>query len=78
MKITKKVVKEISSFCCSKMEEASDAKAVVFPNLDGIVTTPFVRIYSPRDIRNPGGIGKSFEIHYCPFCGEKIVFEESK
>jgi hypothetical protein len=75
MKITTKTVKEISGFCCTLMEAASDTKAVIFPNLDRGKSLHKARIYGPRDSRLDGQ-ASSFEIDFCPFCSEKIVFEE--
>jgi hypothetical protein len=76
MKITTKTVKEISAFCCKKMETASDAKAVIFPNLDRGSSLQKAKIYGPRDSRLDGQ-ASSFEIEFCCFCGERIVFEEN-
>jgi hypothetical protein len=75
MKIITKTVKEISSFCCAKMEAASDAKAVIFPSLDRGNSLHKAKIYGPRSSRLDGQ-ASSFEVDFCPFCGEKIIFEE--
>jgi hypothetical protein len=57
------------------METASDAKAIIFPNLDQGHSLHKAKIYGPRSSRLDGQ-ASSFEIDYCCFCGEKIVFEE--
>lgn len=76
MKITKKVVKEVSAFCCTQMEAATDARAIQFPNLESSGSLNRAKIFGPRDSRI-AGMASNFEIQWCPFCGEKIVFEES-
>jgi len=75
MKIVQKTIREISTFCCKKMETASDAKAIIFPNLDRGASLHKAKIYGPRDSRIDGQ-ARSFEVDFCMFCGEKITFEE--
>lgn len=74
MYIVKKYVKEISKFCCTKMETAFDSKIILFPNLD-LESIHKPRICGPRDIRI-AALPAVLEIDFCPFCGEKIAFEE--
>jgi hypothetical protein len=74
VKILSKTIKEISEFCCQKMEAASDNKAVIFPNLES-KSLHKAKIYGPRDSRIDGQ-ARSFEIDHCPFCGVKIDFIE--
>jgi len=56
------------------MKKAEEGRAIVFP-LESNLKTGW--IFGPH---NPklGGAPRPFEIHFCPFCGQKIIFEEVK
>ena len=75
MKVVRKTVMEISKFCCEQMEQASDAKAVILPSLESSTPLTRAKIFGPRDHRQMGA-ARSFEVSFCPFCSEKIIFEE--
>lgn len=67
----------VSKFCCSSMEKAVEDKAIVLPSHEEIATNIPVRIFGPHDARS-GGLRKFHSIFYCPFCSEKILFEEGR
>jgi hypothetical protein len=59
-------------YCCKDMEKAEDGKAIVFPT---DISLKYGWIFGPHN-SHLGGAGRPFEIHYCPFCGIPIRFEE--
>jgi len=60
--------------CCEEMKKAEEGRAIIFPIGPDL---KYGWIFGPH---NPklGGAPRPFEIKFCPFCGQKIVFEEVK
>lgn len=72
IKYVTQTVKQVE-YCCKEMEKAEEGKAIVFPTFPD--EHPHVFVFGPHNAKL-GGAQRPFEIKFCPFCSERITFEE--
>jgi hypothetical protein len=73
VKYRTETVKQVE-YCCEEMKKAEEARAIVFPVSADLGSGWIFGPHNPK----LGGAPRPFEIRYCPFCGQRIVFEEVK
>jgi glutaredoxin len=64
-------------FCCEKMKEAWEERAIIFGEIDGVHTNADVNI----TLCHPYPEGACFDeypIKFCPFCAEPIIILDEK
>jgi len=64
-----KVIK--CDFCCEEMECCIQGGSTLWFS-DNVIPNPYYNVYIPDKY----GDGDDEEVKYCPFCGEKIEYEE--
>lgn len=71
-------MKEPESVCCDEMKEALDENAIKLGDFEDCHTTDkSMNIFRCHPYPE-GACWDSYEIMYCPFCGEKVELVEKK